>query len=149
MSGTEVRPASTRQLLDVGVAVLLAVLAVTQLVSDEPPGNPALVTVGALAAVLPLATRRRFPVPVTAAVAAGVVVQVVAADGAPATFASFVATMICVYTLAREASPTGMAAGYAVLAVAVVTVTVLQAREDPVEPFEFYESGLVRPGSPD
>ena len=137
MKRAPLNSASARQLLDVGVPFLLAVLAVTQLVSDEPPGNAALVTVGALAAVLPLAVRRRFPLPVTAVVAAGVVLQVVAADGAPATFASFVATMICIYTLAREARPVAMATGYAVLAVAVTFVTVLQARDDPIEPFEF------------
>ena len=137
MKGTPLHRASARQLLDVGVPVVLAVLAITQLVSDEPPGNAALVTVGALAAVLPLAVRRRFPLPVTAIVAAGVVLQVVAADGAPATFASFVATMICVYTLAREARPAAMAVGYAGLAVAITFITVLQAQDDPIEPFEF------------
>ncbi|TFV72983.1 sensor histidine kinase [Blastococcus sp. CT_GayMR19] len=137
MRGTSLHSASTRQLLDVGVPALLTVLAITQLVSDEPPGNAALVTVGALAAVLPLAVRRRFPLPVTVVVAAGVGLQVVAADGAPATFASFVATMICVYTLAREAPPVTIAAGYAVLAVAVTGITVLQARDDPIETFEF------------
>jgi signal transduction histidine kinase len=131
------RSAPDRALLDVGVAALLAVLAVVQLVSDEPPGNAALVTVGALAAVLPLAVRRGFPLGVSAAVATGVVVQVSAADGAPATFASFVATMICVYTLAREGRPATIAAGYAILALAVATITALQAREDPIEPFEF------------
>jgi signal transduction histidine kinase len=137
VQGIRLDPASARRLLDVGVPVVLAVLAITQLVSDEPPANPALVTVGALAAVLPLAVRRRFPLPVTAVVAAGVVLQVVAGDGAAATFASFVATMICVYTLAREARPAVMATGYAVLAAAITYVTVLQAREDPIEPFEF------------
>jgi signal transduction histidine kinase len=131
------RSASARQLLDVAVPVLLAVLAITQLVSDEPPGNAALVTVGALASVLPLAVRRRFPLPVTAVVAAGVVLQVVAADGAAATFASFVATMICIYTLAREARPPAIAAGYVIISAAVTFVTVLQARDDPIEPFEF------------
>jgi signal transduction histidine kinase len=137
MDGIALRSAWVRLLLDVSVPVLLSVLAVTQLVSDEPPGNAALVTVGALAAVLPLAVRRRFPLAVSAAVAGGVVVQVVAADGAPATFASFVATMICIYTLAREARPATIAAGYALIATAVVFVTVLQARADPLEPFEF------------
>ena len=137
MQGIPRTAASARQLLDVGIAALLAVLAIVQLVSDEPPGNPALVTVGALVAVLPLAVRRRFPLPVAAVIAAGVVLQVVAADGAAATFASFVATMICVYTLAREARPAAMATGYAVLAAAVAYVTVLQARADPIEPFEF------------
>ena len=137
MAVVAVRRASVQPLLDIAVPALLAVLAITQLVSDEPPGNASLVTVGALAAVLPLAVRRRFPFPVSTVVAAGVVLQVVAADGAPATFASFVATMICVYTLAREARPTGILAGYAVLAVGVTVVTVLQARDDPIEPFEF------------
>jgi signal transduction histidine kinase len=137
MAGIALRPASVRQFLDVGVPVLLAVLAITQLVADEPPGNAALVTVGALAAVLPLAVRRRFPLAVSTVVVAGVVLQVVAAGGAPATFASFVATMICIYTLAREARPVGIAVGYAIILAAVTYVTVLQARSDPVEPFEF------------
>ena len=36
------RAASVQQLIDVAVPVLLAVLSVTQLVADPPPGNPAL-----------------------------------------------------------------------------------------------------------
>jgi signal transduction histidine kinase len=137
MAGIALRAATSRQLLDVGVSVVLAVLAVTQLVADEPPGNAALVTVGALATVAPLAVRRRFPLAVSTVVAAGVSVQVVAAEGAPATFASFVATMICIYTLAREARPAAIAAGYAIIAVAVTAITLVQARADPIEPFEF------------
>ena len=85
--------------------MLLAVLTLTQLLTDEPRANPALVTVCALAAVLPLAVRRRAPLPVTLVVCAGVVGQVAASDGAPATFASFVAVMICVYTLAPPRRP--------------------------------------------
>ena len=43
------------QWIDIVVPVLLAVLAVTQLVAGKPPGNPTLLTVSALGAVLPLA----------------------------------------------------------------------------------------------
>jgi signal transduction histidine kinase len=132
-----VRGTSLRPLLDVTVPVLLAVLSITQLVADEPPGDPTLMTVFALAAVLPLAARRRVPLAVTAVVAGGVVGQVVVAGGAPATFASFVATMICIYTLAREARPVPMLAGLTLVFAAVTTITVLQARADPIKPFEF------------
>jgi signal transduction histidine kinase len=137
MAVSVLRAASVQPLLDVAVPVLLAVLAVTQLLADQPPGNPALLTVTALAAALPLAARRRAPLPVTAVVVAGVVGQVLVADGAPATFASFVATMICVYTLVRAARPAEMAAGLGLIAAGVGTITVLQARATPFEPFEF------------
>jgi signal transduction histidine kinase len=137
MTVAAVRGAMVQPLLDVAVPVLLAVLSVVQLVTDQPPGDPTLTTVCALASVLPLAARRQAPVVVTALVAAGIVGQVLLADGAPATFASFVAAMICVYTLVREASPARMAAGLAVLLGAVSAVTVLQAQADPIEPFEF------------
>ncbi|UOY00435.1 sensor histidine kinase [Blastococcus sp. PRF04-17] len=132
-----VRATSAQAWLDVAVPALLAVLAVTQLVVDEPPGDPALMTVCALVTVLPLAARRRAPVLVTAVVGAGTVGQVLAADGAPATFASFVAVMVCVYTLAREARPVGIAAGLAIVTVAVTVLTLLQARAEPFQPFEF------------
>ena len=69
------------QLIDVAVPGVLAVLAVIQLVADRPPGSPALLTISALAAVLPLAFRRRAPLTVTAVVMIAVVVQVVAAGG--------------------------------------------------------------------
>ena len=61
MAVVAVRSASVQPLLDVAVPVLLAVLTVTQLLTDEPRANAALVTVCALAAVLPLAVRRRRP----------------------------------------------------------------------------------------
>lgn len=131
------RTASVQPLLDVAVPILLAVLSVTQLVSDPPPDNGTLVTVFALAAVLPLAARRRAPLLMSALVATGVVGQVVAGGGAPATFASFVATMICIYTLARLARPVPMVAGLLLVLAAVTAVTVLQHRLDPVEPFEY------------
>jgi signal transduction histidine kinase len=137
MAGRVLDARSVQPLLDVGVPALLAVLAVIQLVADEPTGNPALVTVGALAATLPLVARRRAPLAVSTVVVAGVVLQVVAADGAPATFASFLATMICIYTLTRHAGPAAMVAGYAIIFAAVTSVTVLQARVNPIEPFEF------------
>jgi signal transduction histidine kinase len=132
-----VRRMSVQPLLDVAVAVLLAVLSVVQLLTDAPSGDPTLLTVSALAAVLPLAARRLAPLLVTTVVAGGVVGQVLVADGAPATFASFVATMICIYTLTRQARAPEMIAGLTVLVVAVTTVTVLQAQADPLEPFEF------------
>ncbi|GAA3179264.1 histidine kinase [Blastococcus jejuensis] len=137
MAVVAVRGASLQPVLDVAVPVLLGVLSVVQLVSEPPPGDPTLLTVCALASVLPLAVRRRAPLAVTVVVAAGIVGQVLVADGAPATFASFVATMICVYTLVREARPGHMAAGLGLLAIAISAVTVLQARADPIEPFEF------------
>ena len=130
------RAASVRQLVDVAVPVLLAVLAVTQLVAGHPPGNPTLLTVSALAAVLPLALRRRAPLAVTVVVMAAVVVQVLATGGEPATFASFLAALVCVYTLARAARPVPMAVGLVFVAVAVVATALLQARTTPVQPFE-------------
>ena len=124
MAVVAVRSASVQALLDVAVPVLLAVLTLVQLLTEEPRANTALVTVCALAAVLPLAARRRAPLAVTLVVSAGVVGQVVASDGAPATFASFVAVMICVYTLLRHAGPRSVAAGLAVVAVAVASTAV-------------------------
>jgi signal transduction histidine kinase len=137
VTGIALRGASVQPLLDVVVPVALTVLAVTQLLSDRPAGEPALLTVLALASVLPLTARRRAPLLVTAVVAAATVASVVAADGAPATFASFVAVMICVYTLAREARPREMVAGFVLLLAAVTVMTLLQARAAPFEPFEF------------
>ncbi len=126
-----------RPLTDVGVPALLAVLTLAQLISDEPDGNVALVTVCALAAVLPLGARRRAPLAVTAVVCVGVIGQTAAtADLAPATFASFVATMICVYTLTRLGSPAVIVAGLLLVGVAVAVTAVLQARTVPMEPFE-------------
>jgi signal transduction histidine kinase len=130
------RPAALQPLLDVAVPVLLAVVSVTQLVADRPPGDPTLLTVTALAAVLPLAGRRRAPLAVTGVVTAAVIGQTLVTGGAPPTFASFVAVMICVYTLAREARPAPMAVGLVFVAVAVVTTALLQARATPMEPFE-------------
>jgi signal transduction histidine kinase len=130
-----VRSASVQGLLDVAVPVLLAVLTLVQLLTDEPRANTALVTVCALASVLPLAARRRAPLPVTLIISAGVVGQV-AAGGAPATFASFVAVMICLYTLLRHAEPRSIAIGVAVVAVAVATTAVLESRTAPFQPFE-------------
>lgn len=124
-------------LLDVGLPVLLVVLTVVQLVADRPPGPLGLITVLALASVLPLAARSRAPLAVTAVVSAGVVGQTaVTADFAPPTFASFVAVMICVYTLTRHGSAAVVAAGLAVVAGAVAVTGHLQSRSVPVEPFE-------------
>jgi signal transduction histidine kinase len=131
-----VRSASVQALLDVAVPVLLAVLTLVQLLTDEPRPNPALVTVCALAAVLPLALRRRAPLPVTLVVCTGVVGQVVASDGLPATFASFVAVMICVYTLLRHADPRSAAVGLAVVALAVASTAAWEARTVPFQPFD-------------
>ena len=114
-----VRRTSLQPLLDVAVPVLLAVLTVTQLLTDPPRPHAALVTVCALATVLPLAVRRTAPLPVTVVVSAGVVGQVAAAEGVPATFASFVAVMICVYTLLRAQRALVVAAGIGVIVVAV------------------------------
>ena len=136
MAVVAVRSASVQALLDVAVPVLLAVLTLVQLLTDEPRPNTALVTVCALAAVLPLAVRRRAPLPVTLVVCAGVVGQVAVSEGVPATFASFVAVMICVYTLLRHADPRSIAAGLAVVAVAVAATAALEARTAPFEPFE-------------
>jgi signal transduction histidine kinase len=131
-----VRSASIQALLDVGVPVLLAVLTLVQLLTDEPRTNAALVTVCALAAVLPLAVRRRAPLPVTLVVCAGVVGQVVASEGVPATFASFVAVMICVYTLLRHADARSAAAGLALVAATVASTAVVEARTVPFQPFD-------------
>jgi signal transduction histidine kinase len=128
---TAVQPA-----LDVGVAVALAVLTLAQLLSTPTTGNPTLLTVFALAAVLPVAARRRHPAPVTAIVGIGVVGQAAVTGGAAPSFASFVAAMICVYTLARYAGRVQLAAGLVVLAAAVVAGGVLQARAEPFSPFE-------------
>lgn len=137
MTVLAMRATSVRALIDVGVPTLLGVLAVAQLVSDEPTGSVAVVTVCALAAVLPLVVLRQAPLPVTVVVAAGVVGQTVATtDLAPATFASFVATMICVYTLTRVGSPAVIVIGLLVVAVAVGATAILQSRTVPMEPFE-------------
>ena len=125
-----------QQLIDAAVPVLLAVLAVTQLVADRPPGNPTFLTVSALGAVLPLGLRRRAPLAVTLVVMAAVVAQVLAAGGEPATFAAFLATLICVYTLGREARPAAMTAGFVLVAAAVTTTALLQARTAPIQPFD-------------
>ena len=137
MTVLAMRANAARPLIDVGMPALLVVLTLAQLISDQPSGNVAVVTVCAMAAVLPLVARRRAPLAVTAVVAAGVVGQTAATtDLAPATFASFVATMICVYTLTRLGSPAVIAAGLLVVAVAVGVTAVLQARTVPMEPFE-------------
>jgi signal transduction histidine kinase len=130
------RRASLQQLIDVAVPVLLAVLAVTQLVAGHPPGNPALLTVSALGAVLPLGVRRRAPLAVTVVVMAAVVAQVLAAGGEPATFAAFLAALICVYTLGREARPVAMTAGVVLVAGTVTATAFLQARTAPIHPFD-------------
>ncbi|TFV86669.1 sensor histidine kinase [Blastococcus sp. CT_GayMR20] len=136
MAVLSVRSTSVQAWLDVAGPVLLAVLAMTQLVADPPPVNPSLVTVCALTAVLPLVARRRAPLLVTVLVVGGVVGQVVAAEGAPATFASFVAVMVCTYTLFRQADPRSVAAGLALIAVAVAATAVLEPRTAPFQPFE-------------
>ena len=131
MRATWVQP-----LLDVGVPAALAVLAVVQLTTDPPPGNPALVTACALAATLPLGLRRRYPLPVTVVVSLALIPQVLAGNGTPATFASFLASMVCVYTLARLSRPAAIAAGLTVLAAAVVVTGVLQERTSAFSPFD-------------
>jgi signal transduction histidine kinase len=136
LAGRTGRAGSVQQWVDVVVPVLLAVLAVTQLVASRPPGNPTLLTVSALGAVLPLALRRRAPLTVTVVVMAAVVVQVVAAGGEPATFAAFLAALICVYTLGREARPVAMVTGLVVVAVGVITTAYLQAGTTPIHPFD-------------
>ena len=129
--------AGPQALLDAAVPAVLAVLAVVQLVADRPGGPLALVTVLALAAVLPLLVRRRAPLTVTAVVSAAVVGQTaVTPDFAPATFASFVAVMICVYTLTRLGSPRVIVGGLLVVAVTVVVTGALQAQTVPMQPFE-------------
>jgi signal transduction histidine kinase len=122
--------------VDAGVPAVLAVLTVVQLAADPPPGSPALVTASALAAVLPLGLRRRAPLPVTVVVCLALIPQVIAGDGTPATFASFLAAMVCVYTLARYAGPWAIVTGLAVLAAAVVVTAVLQERTSPTTPFD-------------
>ncbi|TKJ27415.1 sensor histidine kinase [Blastococcus sp. CCUG 61487] len=131
------RTTAVQPLLDLAVPAVLAVLAVTQLVAEQPPGDPTLLTVCALLAVLPLAARRRAPLPVTVAVCCGTVGQVLVTGGAPPTFASFVAVMVCVYTLARELRPARLAAGLAVVVAALAVLTLLQASTAPFTPFEF------------
>jgi signal transduction histidine kinase len=119
---------STRALqpyLDVAVPAVLAVLTVIQLVTSPPPGNLTLITVFGLGSVLPLAARRRVPFIVTAVVGVSVAGQVLATHGASPTFGSFLATMICVYTLAREARPVPTVGGLLVLAAAVTATAVL------------------------
>jgi signal transduction histidine kinase len=128
---------SREALLDAGLVAVLAVLTVVQLVADEPSGSVALVTVFALVSVLPLVARRRAPLAVTGVVALGVMGQTaVTPDLAPGTFASFVATMICVYTLARLGRPLVVVAGLLAVTAAVVVTAVLQARTVPIAPFE-------------
>jgi signal transduction histidine kinase len=134
--GGAVRNAWLRPLVDVGVPAVLAVLAVVQLTADPPPGSPALVTASALAAVLPLALRRRAPLAVTVVVSLALIPQVIAGNGTPATFASFLAAMVCVYTLVRYSGPRAIGAGLGVLAVAVVATTVLQERTTPFSAFD-------------
>jgi signal transduction histidine kinase len=67
---------------------------------------------------------------------AAVLAQVLVAGGEPATFASFLAALICVYTLGREARPAAMTAGFVVIAAAVTTTAFLQARAAPENPFD-------------
>ena len=70
-------------------------------------------------------------------VLAGVMGQVLVSGGAPATFASFVAVMICVYTLVREARPVAMAAGLVLIAAAVtVDHAPAGARRGLSQPFD-------------
>jgi hypothetical protein len=131
-----VRAAVVAPWLDVAVPALLAVLTVVQLVADRPPGDPTLVTALALAAVLPLGLRRRAPLPVTAAVCAAVVGQVLAGEEAPATFASFLAVLVCVYTLARLSRPAAMLSGFVLVAAMVTGTGLLEAQAAPVSPFD-------------
>ena len=120
-----VRTRALQPYLDVAVPAVLAVLTVIQLVTSPPPGNLTLITVFGLGSVLPLIARRRAPFTVTAVVALCVAGQVLATHGASPTFASFLATMICVYTLAREARPVPMIGGLLVLAAAVIATAAL------------------------
>jgi signal transduction histidine kinase len=131
-----VRAAWVQPLVDVGVPAVLAVLTVVQLAADPPPGNPALVTASALAAVLALGLRRRAPLLVTVVVCLALIPQVIAGNGTPATFASFLASMVCVYTLARRSGRCAIVTGLAVLATAVVVTAVLQERTSPTTPFD-------------
>ena len=129
--------AGLQALLDAAVPAVLGLLTVVQLLADRPSGPLPLITVLALAAVLPLLVRRRAPLAVTAVVSIAVVGQTaVTADYAPATFASFVAVMICVYTLTRLGSPRVVVVGLLVVTGAVVVTAVLQARTVPMQPFE-------------
>lgn len=136
MNLAALRDGSVSQLLNVAVPVLLTVLTVIQLVASEPPGNVALVTAFALASVLPLALRRRAPLVVTAVVAVAVVGQTVAGAGSPATFASFLAAMICVFTLARHTRPIEVVLGITLVIAAAAITAVLQVAQVPFEPFE-------------
>jgi signal transduction histidine kinase len=122
-----VRTRALQPYLDVAVPAVLAVLTVVQLVTSPLPGNLALITAFGLTSVLPLAARRRAPFTVSAVVAASVAGQVLAAQGASPTFASFIAVLICIYTLAREARPLPLVAGVAVVAAAVVSTAVFGA----------------------
>jgi signal transduction histidine kinase len=119
-----VRTRALQPYLDVAVPAVLAVLTVVQLVTNPLPGNLALITAFGLASVLPLAARRRAPFTVSAVVAVSVAGQVLASGGASPTFASFIAVLICVYTLAREARPLPMVAGLALIAAAVIATAV-------------------------
>lgn len=86
-------------LLDTALAVVLAAAA---LVESTQPGrsyaSPALMVPVALLVTLPLALRRRWPVPV---LALGVVVETAAAtvDTAPASAVQFLALLVAVYTV--------------------------------------------------
>jgi signal transduction histidine kinase len=131
-----IRPASVQPLLDIAVPVLLAVLSVTQLVADRPPGSPALLTITALASVLPLGGRRRAPLAVTAVVAGAVIGQALVTGGAPPTFASFVAVLVCVYTVAREGRATTIAVGLVLVGAAWAITALLQARTVAIQPFD-------------
>ncbi len=130
------RTASVQPLWDVGVPIGLVVLTVTQLVVDRPSGSPALLTVAALASVLPLVWRRRAPLAVTAVVSAGVTGQALTASAVPATFASFLAAMICVYTLARHADVVRILTGLALLGAAVTVLGLAEARTASFSAFE-------------
>ncbi len=130
------RTASVQPLWDVGVPIGLVVLTVTQLVVERPSGSPALLTVVALASVLPLVWRRRAPLAVTAVVSAGVTGQALTASAVPATFASFVAAMICVYTLARHADVVRILTGLALLGTAVIVLGLAEARTASFSAFE-------------
>jgi signal transduction histidine kinase len=119
-----VRTRALQPYLDVAVPGVLVVLTVVQLVTNPLPGNLALITAFGLASVLPLAARRRAPFAVSAVVALSVAGQVLASGGASPTFASFIAVLICVYTLAREARPLHMVGGLLLIAGAVVATAV-------------------------
>jgi signal transduction histidine kinase len=129
-----------QSLLDVGVPVVLAVLTVVQLAGGDVPGDPTLVTVSALASIAPLAARRRAPLTVVAVVFGAVVVQYAVGNGQPATFASFLAAMVAVYSLARHASVRRLGIGVLLVAAAVGAAALLEAPDQPVDVF-----GLVYP----